>query len=262
MKLYIMTDMEGVAGVSMDKQVSPGNPDYTEACRWLTGEVNAAIAGSFEGGATEIIVNDGHMAGRNIVLEELDPRVKCVFGSPQPRWLPELDSSVDAVFAVAHHAMAGTLGAVRDHTQSSATWYRFVLNGREMGEIGQVAALAGQYGAPVALVTGDDKACAEARKLLKKVETVEVKKGITRECTLTVTPAKARELIRAGAVRAMRRMRDFRPLRLKSPFVATVEYTLSMHADRFKEIPGRKRIGARTIRFSARTLDGLFALIG
>ncbi len=262
MKIYIMTDLEGVAGVASDAQVNPGNdPAYKEACRWLTHEVNAAVAGAIAGGAEEVIVNDGHAGGGNFLLDELDPRGKYIWGRPKPVWLPLLDRSVDAVFILGHHAMAGTAYATRDHTQSAAAWFRFTLNGREMGEIGQVAALAGEVGVPVALLTGDNRACDEARKLLGKVETVEVKKALSRECILTVPPQRARVLIQAGAERAVRRLREFKPLRIRPPFTATVEYTLTKYADGLKDISGRKRIGPRKVQFKARTIKGVFALL-
>lgn len=257
-----MTDLEGVAGVAEGRQVASGDDSrYREACRWLTQEVNAAIAGACAAGAREIIVNDGHGGGFNLVLEELDPRARCIIGGPRPEWLPLLDHSVDAVFAIGHHARAGTSAAVRDHTQSSAAWARFTLNGREMGELGQIAALAGAVGVPLTLVTGDDKTCREARQLLGQVETVEVKRGLGRECALTATPARAREMIRAGAERALRGLARSRPYRLRPPFRATVEFTSTLLADARPDVPGRRRTGPRSVEYRARTIKGLFALI-
>lgn len=262
MKIYIMTDMEGVAGVAQWHQARPGDtPEYRAAARWQTGEINAALAGAFAGGATEVIVNDAHYGGGNLVFDELDPRGRYIYGRPKPEWLPLLDRTCGGVFIVGQHAMAGTPVAALSHTQSSEAWRKFVLNGVEMGELGQVAALAGAVGVPVALVTGDDKACREAKRLLRQVETVEVKRSLARECIATTTPARARELIRAGAERAVRGIRRFNPLRFRPPYAATLEVTDPKYAARYPEVPGRKRTGPCTVRFSARTMKGLFALI-
>ena len=262
MKIYMMTDMEGVAGVAEWHQAKQADtPAYRAAARWQTREINAAIAGAFDGGATEVIVNDSHFGGGNLVFDELDPRGRYVYGHRKPEWLPLLDRSVAGVFIQGQHAMAGTAVAALCHTQSSEAWKKFTLNGIEMGELGQVAALAGAVGVPVVLVTGDDKACREGKRLLKKVETVEVKKSLGRECVATVTPARACELIREGAERAVRNVRKFKPLRLRAPFTATLEFLDPKFMARYPEVPGRKRIGPCTVRFSARTMKGLFALI-
>src|SRR5690348_6013904 len=84
MLVYISVDMEGVAGVVHVDQTRRTGHDYERARRWMTAETNAAVAGAFEAGATGVLINDSHADMRNLVLEELDPRVELISGSLKP----------------------------------------------------------------------------------------------------------------------------------------------------------------------------------
>ncbi len=153
-KIYIMTDMEGVSGIAREDYTIPTNPTYQEGRRLLTADVNACIAGCFDGGATEVVARDAHWAGDNFLTEEIDPRATVDHGA-RGLWWGCLDRSFDAVMVVGQHAMAGTVDAFLDHTQSSKDWYEFRINGRLMGELGQCAAMAGHFGVPGVMRAGD-----------------------------------------------------------------------------------------------------------
>ena len=163
MKIYMTVDMEGATGICCREQTMKGNAYYAEGRRLLTGDVNAAVEGALEGGATEVLVADMHDGSFNFLLEEVHPAAEVIHGGRGGPRFPYLDGSVDAMFIVAYHARAGTRGAVLEHTMSSQSWFRVTVNGREIGEVGIDAALAGAAGVPVVLVTGDDKVCAESR---------------------------------------------------------------------------------------------------
>ncbi|MGB9608253.1 MAG: M55 family metallopeptidase, partial [bacterium] len=155
MKVYIMTDLEGVGGVVLPRQVlQPQDPMYEEARRYLTQEVNSAIEGALEAGAKRILVIDGHGGNNayNLILEELNEEAEVVVGSPWGRYLPYIEEGWDALFCIGFHAMAGTSG-VLEHTMSSASWVNSFINGKRVGELAYVAGYAGHYGVPVALVT-------------------------------------------------------------------------------------------------------------
>jgi D-amino peptidase len=166
MKIYIAADMEGVGGVMLPEQLKRGTAEYAEARNLLTGEVNAAVDGAFDGGATEVIVKDAHGSGFNIIASELDSRARLVQGSSLPVRFAGLDADTSGLILLAYHAMAGTLAAVCDHTMSSVAWFRYELCGKEVGETAIDAAWAGCFGVPLILVTGDDKVCAEASALI------------------------------------------------------------------------------------------------
>lgn len=264
MKVYITTDLEGVAGVVLEEQVSPGNPLYEEARLLLTREVNAAIEGALEGGAKEIIVNDGHNGGFNIVLEELHEEAKLVHGAPRPFALAGLDSSVGVVFLLGYHSRAGTLRGVLDHTMSSQSIQNVYLNGEPIGEIGIEASIAGYYGVPVGLVTGCAKACEEARDLLGNIETAVVKWGFGRSFAMTIAPKKARKFIREASRRAVERAlkKEFKPFVVKPPIELKIEYTLSKYADSIEGKPDVERIGPRTILVRGEDLIKVFKTVG
>src|ERR1700687_4839633 len=170
MKIRIAADMEGISGIVHWEQVTPGHQEYlSRGRRLMTADVNAAINGAFEGGASEVVVSDGHWDGRNILIEDLDSRARLNSGSPSPfSMLQSIDDTPtpEALIFVGYHAMAGTKKGVLDHTWSDERIRAVYVNERLVGEIGLNAALAGEFGAPVIALTGDQHACAEAQDLL------------------------------------------------------------------------------------------------
>lgn len=258
MKIYIWTDLEGVGGVVSFAQT--GRDEKAEAnvqaCRWLTDEVNAAVEGALEAGAGEIIALDGHGMGFNFGSNRLHPGVRAISGFGRVEWLPCLDKSVDAVVMLGCHGMAGTRGALLEHTQSSLAWRNCRINGKSMGEIGQTAVVAGSLGVPIVFVSGDRAACVEAKKLLKDVETVSVKEGLACTCGLVLPPKKACGLITAGVKRALARLKDFKPYKVRFPVTVKIEAQKVQVADQW-ERNGWERIDGRTITRKAAHLSQL-----
>ncbi len=224
MKVYIMTDMEGVAGIQDSENWCrpPGSPAagryYEQGKALLTREVNAAVEGLFQAGATEILVSDGHGAG-GIHPILLDPRVRLLRGWPSG-WPLELDATFGAVVWIGQHAKACTPYAHLAHTQS----FRYVnqsINGVSVGEFGQFALCAGELGIPAILGSGDEAFTREAQALVPAIETVVVKRGVTPGTgedldttsyarrnlgAIHVHPVEARRLILQGARRALGRL--------------------------------------------------------
>ena len=248
-KAYMVTDMEGISGIVVRDQMTPGTSEYERARHLLAGDVNAAVAGAFDASCTEVVVADGHYHGFNFLIEEMDPRADYVTGASKVDVLPGLDASYDALLLVGYHARAGTPRAVWDHTQSWDDWVRYSVNGQELGEIGILALMVGHYGVPTVFVSGDRAATAEARALLgDAVEVVAVKDGYTRMSARCIHPQRARELIRAGVTRALSRSREqYRPFVLPPPFDLTLELRTSDLADAL-QLGGCIRVDGRTIR--------------
>ena len=181
MKVLIAVDMEGITGVTTWDQVTPGHAEYARFRRLMTQDVNAAIRGALEAGADEVIVADGHWNASNILIEELDPRAKLNSGSPSPFSMMEgIDESIDAVFFIGYHARNGSPFAILDHTWSSRTVANIWLNELLTGEYGLNASLAGHFGVPVIMVSGDQTACAQMSELLGDVEIAVVKQATGR----------------------------------------------------------------------------------
>ena len=252
MNVYISVDMEGVAGVAHEDQTDPINPahaaEYTRFRRLMTNEANAAIGGALEGGATRVLVNDSHWLMRNLLAEDLHPQAELLSSGPKPLSMMEgMDGGFDAVFCIGYHAMAGTTHATIDHTYTDRI-HQVTLNGRAVGELGINAALAGVFGVPVALVSGDQALAAEARSLLgTHVETVIVKEARGRFSAKSVAPATACGLIREAASRALARPHDV--FTLSQPITIAVEFALTQHADQAELVPGSTRTDGRTISF-------------
>jgi D-amino peptidase len=251
MKVFVSVDMEGIACVTHGDHVKLEGPEYEMARKWMTAEANAAIEGALEGGATEVLVADSHGHMRNLLPDELHEEALLVRGSPRPLGMVEgLDESFDAAFFVGYHARAGTARGVLAHSYSSRTIHAIRLNGREVGEPGLNAALAGHFGVPVALVSGDDTLEAEARALLPWAERVITKWAINALAARSLTPRAAQKRIRAGARRALERLPEMKPLILEAPVRCEVELSRPIYAALAAGVPGVEPIDGRTLAYT------------
>jgi D-amino peptidase len=219
MKVYIVTDMEGVSGIVRWEQARVGTAEYAAALPLLIGEINAAVEGALAGGASEVLVNDGHDGGYNLTYayRDLDPRATYLTGTPRPETLCGLDGSFDALMMVGYHPMAGTPGGNLAHTQSSQSVQCCWLNGEPIGEIGQMAVIAGHYRVPAVFVSGGRAATREAEDLLGHVETATVKWDQGETSAICLSHQQACDAIRAGAERAMRLIGQVEPYVVQPP---------------------------------------------
>jgi len=252
-RIYISTDIEGVSGVTQESQ-SFADPGRYEAARMsLTRDVNAAVLGARDAGATEIVVLDGHgaNAGYNFCYEELVDGARYQLGGPRTTFLEGIDEGFDALFCVGYHAMAGTRGAILDHTQSSRAIVDMWLNGQLIGELAMTAYAAAHYGVPLTLVTGDDRAAAETDALTGGTALAAiVKQGAKRQSALCLAPGEARALIRQRAAEAVRQAASIPPLRCPAPPVELkVQYLRTEMAEGFWARPDVEMLDDRTVVF-------------
>jgi len=247
MRIYIMTDMEGISGIRTEQQCQTDHPSYQLGRKLLMGDVNAAIAGAIEGGATDVLVSDGHGGGPHFILEEMDPRARYERPDGGGNYMPGISEKFSGCFLIGAHAMAGTENGFLDHTQSSLHWFNYYINGSKTGEIGQVGAIAGHYGVPMLLITGDRAACREAEAFFPGVKTVVVKEAIGRQQARCLHPAKARELIQAAAKGAMSLVEKVEPYRIQLPGTVRLEVCRSDTADACARKAGTRRLDARTL---------------
>lgn len=255
MIVWICTDMEGLAGVDSWDQCShpdDDSPEYLHGRAQLTADANAAIAGCFDAGATEVRLLDGHGRNRNrgFLEDRLDPRARRVFiASRDPLRWEGLDESVAAVLMIGQHARVGTIGAFLDHTQSSKVICDYRINGSPHGEIGQMALYAGAFGVPLVYVSGDEAACREARALFPHVRTTPTKRGLGWSRCELYDPTAVRESIRRDVASALADLSGCVPWRLEPPIAVTVEWSWTGAADDAAAVPGVRRLGARTVRW-------------
>lgn len=223
-RILIVTDMEGVGGVNnADEQLLPGQRRFEETHRLLVGELGAAVEGVLAAGATEVVVWDGHDGSRALSVDDIHPKAKLIQGRPTPANYYLSDRLYDGVLFVGQHAMAGAKDAVLAHSQSF-TIQNIFINNRPVGEIGQVAAIAGHFNIPVIMLAGDQAACDELLALQGKAETVAVKKLAGKASTLSLSHAEAKARIRAAARRAVERIKEFAPWKIDRPIELKFEY--------------------------------------
>jgi D-amino peptidase len=222
-KIYIAVDMEGISGIWGAWQLKEDQPQWIEARRLLTGDINAAVQGALDGGAAEVVVWDNHHRGHNVLIEEIHEEAQIIMGWPHNPRFPGLDGSFAGVYLLGYHAMVSTTGAVLDHTLTSD--YRSVtLNGVRVGEVALDALWAGRQGVPIVLVTGDDKVCTEARRFLGDIETAQVKEGIQRHMAKMLPPKPAQALIQETARLAIQRIGQVKPFKMVPPYEKQVVY--------------------------------------
>ena len=251
MKVLIAHDMEGISGVVDWRHTESGNPEYERFRRIMTAEVNAAIEGALAAGATDIVVTDGHGSGRNVLIEELNPKARIHCGSPSPlSMVSGADGGAAAAFFVGYHAAAGTRQAILAHTWSCSRVLGVWLNGEPAGEIRLNASVCGHFGVPVLLVTGDQAAGAEATALIPGVTTVAVKQATAFQAAECLSPGVTHPRIRAAAALALRQYREGglpKPLTVATPVRLAVDLGTPAMADIGSLIPGMQRVDGRRI---------------
>ena len=259
MKILISADMEGITGVTLWNHVTPGHAEYGRFRKLMTGDVNAAIRGAFLGGADEVVVSDGHWNGSNILIEELDPRAQLNTGSPSPLSMMQgIDRDVSGVLFVGYHARQGSHPAVLDHTWSDTCVANVWLNDAPAGEYTLNAAVAGHYGVPVIMASGDQTACAQMVEHLGALETAIVKRATGRFAALCLPAEQTASLIESAAQRAVQRLVTKsapNPYLVKTPSKLTVEVVSSDMADRAMLMPGVSRDGLQLSFTSADMLE-------
>jgi D-amino peptidase len=202
MKVYIFVDMEGISGVSNSDFVMTNGRHYGEARRYYTDDLNACVRGCFAGGARSVIARDGHGGGDHFLWDQLDPRVEVVQGATGTTRMVGLEEC-GALILLGYHAMAGTAGALLEHTYSSASIQNMWLNGRKAGELAFDAGIAADHDVPTIMVSGDDYVCREAEDWIPGVVTCEVKKGLGCQAARLLPREVAHSLIEERAAEAV-----------------------------------------------------------
>ncbi len=253
MRVLIISDMEGVSGIVKWEQVSGGERLYEEGRILYTEEINAAVRGAKRAGATEIVVMDCHGAGKgwtfnSLIPERLDPSCEWVVQTEWTEYTQVLEDGCDAALFVAMHAMAGTPDGGLCHTVSGSQWHNLWFNGTLVGETGINAALCGNWGCPVVLVTGDTAACREGKELLGDgLVTVAVKESFGRYSARNLPPERARQLIETGAADALSDLKAVKPYDPGSPCEIKVEFATPDLATKYVYRHGVEIVEPRTI---------------
>ncbi|MEX2211885.1 MAG: M55 family metallopeptidase [Gaiellaceae bacterium] len=255
MRVHVISDMEGVAGIVKGDQVDgdKGGPLFEEGRKLYTEEINAAVRGAKAAGATEIVVMDCHGAGggytfNSLVAEDLDPDCEFVVQQEWTEYTGFLEEGCDAALFIGMHALAGTQLGVMNHTVSGQSWQNLWFNGTLVGETGINAALCGHWGCPVVLVTGDEAVCQEARELLGDgVTTVAVKRGLGGRSARMLSPKRARALIEEAARTSLADLSHAYPYVPDRPVEIRVEYKTTLAVDKLRRVPAVEIVGPREV---------------
>lgn len=222
MNLYIFADIEGIGGIPSSDYVMPEGRYYSLGRKYFAGDINACARACFEAGAEKVIVRDGHGSGLNLDWADLDERIQLIQGETPYVRFPGI-VGCDAMILLGYHAMAGTEGAVLEHTYWSRGIQNMWLNGTRVGEFAVDTAIAAEYGVPVIMTSGCDKLCAEAKRFLPEVVTCQVKISTGVQSARMLSPSCVHKLIAAKTKEAIAN-RDRVPVRRISPVTLRTEY--------------------------------------
>lgn len=265
MKIWLSVDMEGISGLVRWQDVIRSGMDFERNRRLMTLDANAAAQGAFEAGATQVVIEENHGVEDlcDLVIDEVDPRCTVVRGAGRPTatTMAGLDSDVDLVFLVGHHARAGSFPGIMAHTVSYEQFAAVRVAGHDCGEPEIMAIRAGELGVPVGLITGDQIAIQQLTQRVPRAEAVEVKRALSRVAAEVIPPSRAREAIRSGARRALERFaeREFEAYRGESaPYEIEVELRKPASGglrSNLEQLPEFELDGERTVRTMAPDMD-------
>lgn len=250
MKVYISADMEGIAGVVGREQLVPEGFEYERFRAFMTAEVNAAIEAAREAGATEILVSDSHGNGQNLLLDMLPQDIQLVRSWPRPLGMMQgIDETFDAALFIGYHASAGNPGGIAAHTVSSKAFASVKIDGEETSE-GEINALiAGHFGVPVVMVSGDDAAVAEISGQLGSIEGAIVKWHYSHTSARTLLPIAAQNLIKDKVRAGLARRGEIQPLQPKDQMTLDLTYSKKKLAKRAASLPDVKLLDSHSVQF-------------
>lgn len=250
LKVYISADMEGVVGAVTGDQLDPSGFEYGRFRQLMTDEVNTAIAAAREMGATEILVSDSHGNGENLLMEQLPPDIQLVRAWPRPLMMMQgIDETFDAALFIGYHSSTSNTRGVRAHTISSANLTAVRINGVDMMEASINAAIAGDFGVPVVMISGDDATIEEARSTIGDMEGAVVKWSYGFHSARTLMPEAALAVIDERVRAALTRLDDFQPYRMDGPVELEISFKNYMPAELLAYLPIVDRVDSHTIRF-------------
>ncbi|MEK6300013.1 MAG: M55 family metallopeptidase [Acidobacteriota bacterium] len=255
LKIYISADMEGVVGVVTGDQLGPQGFEYNRFREFMTEEVKTATEAAFEAGATEVVISDSHGNGENLLIEKLPKNVTIVRSWPRPLMMMQgIDETFDGAIFIGYHTGTTNMSGVRAHTISSARLADVKLNGVSMPEAGINAAIAGHFNVPVIMISGDDAVCKEVTDLLGPIEGAVVKWAYGFHSARTLTPEAAYDVIREKVKRAIGRIRDFKPYKLKEPVQLDVRFKSYRPSELLSYLSIVERTDSHSIRFKGKDI--------
>ncbi|MEH6443139.1 MAG: M55 family metallopeptidase [Oceanospirillaceae bacterium] len=262
MKIFISADIEGIAGVVSIEQCRAGNIEYEQARALMEQEVNAAIKGAYDAGATKVVVADSHGSMTNLRSANIDQRAELIQGKPRPFSMIEgiQQDAFDGLLLIGYHSGAGEKG-ILSHTINSAAFYRVAVNGYSMAEADLYTSLALEFATPLLLVSGDDQLQGWIEKRYPGVSYCCVKRMISSTAAQSLSPSTAQQKIRAAAFNAVSNLTQTQSKLIKAPYKLELSTTKPVMADVLSLIPEVELIDARTVSYTASDMKSLISLL-
>lgn len=265
MKVYISADGEGITSLVSSSEMFPGEPEYAFGREMMTGDVNASVEGAFDGGATSVVVNDSHWTMRNILPQALDPRAELIRGFNKHLCMVEQVSQADCAFFIGYHARVGDTDGVANETILGKELHSVRMNSRPVGEAEINAAVAGHFGVPVVMASGDDRFETELRQTLPDVEFAITKYAIDKWTARCLAPGVTHAAIKKASAAAVSKARSAKPYVVKGPVTFEVEFVSTAVANVASIVPGVTRPHPRVASFKGADIleawRGLLALL-
>jgi D-amino peptidase len=214
-------------------------------------DVNAAVAGFYDGGASEVVVNDAHSNKRNLILADLDPRASAIIGTHKQWGMLQGIENTDAVAFIGYHTGAGHQGILA-HTYIGETIRDVHINGVSSSEGRMNALVASEFDVPVVLVTGDDLTCDDAATYVPQSSLVAVKQCIDRYTARCLAPHTTATLIRDAARDSLGAPQTVTPL--VGPFTYEVFFDAANPVMASTAVPGVQATSETSVRFTLPTM--------
>ena len=256
LKVFISADMEGVAGAVTQAQMGPSGFEYSQFRKFMTAEVNAAIEAARDEGATEIFVGDSHGNGLNLLLDALPQDIILARAWPRRLGMMEgIDESFDAAIFIGYHASAGNTGGIAAHTMSGGAFLSVKINGREITEGGINALIAGHFGVPIVMISGDDAAVREVTDMVGPIEGAVVKWHYSHTSGRTLMPEAAQALIKEKVQAGLRRRNELEPFRIEGLLSLDLTYKNDKAAELIAYLPNVELIDNHTVRYVGNIIE-------
>ena len=250
--VFLLTDVEGIAGVDSITQMDRKSPEYKNTRMLLSNSINKAVSACFEANADKVYYLDGHGGGGNVFEDLIDPRAqKCNL----QEWIElKKSGSIDCQIELGAHARAGTINGFLDHTVGSKTIFSIKINGIEMSETSLHAALCGKFGVSMIAVIGDEAICRQVKDYIPTCFTCAVKNATERNIATTYPDAD--EKMHDTIIAAITNYKSVPPYQVSEPFTVEETYyrTDICESAMRKVMTAFERVDARTLKKTVPTI--------
>lgn len=251
-KIYISADIEGISDIVTGISTTRSGHDFTAARKRFAKEINAAVRACFDFGASDVTICEGHADMENLIIEDLDPRIRLISGAMRSSLQMEgIERGYDAYISFGHAGAGLNIDGVLNHCYNGRKIYNLRLNGHTMNTETVVnATIAGHYGIPLIAVIGDKAVCREVKEFVPDCEGIAVKEGLSRHCAISYHPQVCEQMIYEGVTAALGRADSIKPLDLGGQITMEIDYKETSMADSACLVPGVERLCGRTIRYT------------